>query len=166
MMFELKRISREGIPEALAKANRYRLLNDPALAESICHDVLTIDPGNQEALITMILALTDQLGRGVSGQEVRDLVRHLEGDYERFYYSGLVAERLGMAHMRQGNPGSSFTAYDCFRDAMVWYEKAEPIRPPGNDDAILRWNTCARLLTRHTDLRPRPEEAYEPVFED
>jgi len=29
------------------------------------------------------------------------------------------------------------------------YAEAERLRPPGNDDAILRWNTCARILARH-----------------
>lgn len=165
-MFELKRISREGIPEALAKAHRYRLLNDPALAESICHDVLAIDHDNQEALITLILAMTDQLGHGHSGHHARELIPRLEGEYERAYYSGLIAERTACAHMRQGTPGSSFTAYEAFREAMAWYERAEAIRPQGNDDAILRWNTCVRTLMRHPDLRPRPEEVYEAVLDD
>ena len=43
-MFELKRLSADAIPAALEKALRYRLLNDPAEAESICHDVLRIVP--------------------------------------------------------------------------------------------------------------------------
>jgi hypothetical protein len=46
-MVELKRLSAEGIPAALEKALRYRLLNEPAEAESICHDVPHIDPENQ-----------------------------------------------------------------------------------------------------------------------
>jgi len=31
---------------------------------------------------------------------------------------------------------------------MSWYEKAEAVRPAANDDALLRWNTCARLIMR------------------
>jgi len=58
---ELKPLSREGVPHALEKAVRYRLLNEPADAESICHDVLAVDPENQEALTTLLLALTDQI---------------------------------------------------------------------------------------------------------
>ena len=63
-MFELKRLSEEAIPAALEKALRYRLLNEPAEAESICHDVLRIDPENQEALVLLLLALTDRFGKG------------------------------------------------------------------------------------------------------
>jgi hypothetical protein len=40
---------------------------------------------------------------------------------------------------------------------MHWFEKAEPLRPPGHDDAILRWNTCARIIERNK-LVPREEE--------
>jgi hypothetical protein len=61
-MFELKRLSDEAIPAALEKALRYRLLNEPAEAESICHDVLRIDPENQQALVVLLLALTDPAG--------------------------------------------------------------------------------------------------------
>src|SRR6266436_320626 len=55
-MFELKRLSLEAVPAALERALRYRLLNEPAEAESICHDVLEIDPENQEALVMLLLA--------------------------------------------------------------------------------------------------------------
>jgi hypothetical protein len=57
-------------------------------------------------------------------------------------------------------------AYEALRDAMNWYERAEAIRPPGNDDAILRWNTCARLINGNSQLAPHPEPAYEPALED
>ena len=63
-MFELKRLSDDAIPAALEKALRYRLLNDPAEAESICHDVLHIDPENQQALVVLLLAVTDRFGTG------------------------------------------------------------------------------------------------------
>jgi hypothetical protein len=41
-----------------------------------------------------------------------------------------------------------------FRQAMDCFEKAEAIRPAGNDDAILRWNGCARIIQRNK-LAPR-----------
>ena len=63
-MFELKHIGPEAIPAALDKAERYRLLNQPDAAESICEDVLAVDPDNQPALITLLLALTDQFRQG------------------------------------------------------------------------------------------------------
>ena len=46
-MFQLKSLSMEGITAALDKAERYRLLNEPREAESICLDVLEIDPENR-----------------------------------------------------------------------------------------------------------------------
>jgi hypothetical protein len=165
-MFELKPISPEAIPEALAKVERYRLLNEPWQAESICQDVLRIDPGNQQALVMLLLSLTDQFGKGISASAARGVLPKLTGEYERAYYAGIIAERWADALLRQGAPGAGFTAYQSLRDAMERYEAAEALRPPGNDDALLRWNTCARILMRNRELRPRGEEAFEPAFED
>ena len=165
-MFELKPISREAIPEALAKVERYRLLNEPWQAESICEDVLRIDPGNQHALVMLLLSLTDQFGKGIASARAREILPRLSGEYERAYYAGIIAERWAESLLRQGSPGAGFTAYQSLREAMVHYERAEALRPPGNDDALLRWNTCARILMRNRELRPRGEEAFEPALED
>lgn len=165
-MFELKPISREAVPEALQKAQRYRLLNEPWQAESICQDVLRIEPDNQAALVMLLLSLTDQFGHGVSVAAARDVVQRIDGPYERAYYAGIVCERWAGALLHQGSPGAGFTAYQFLREAMTHYEHAESLRPAGNDDAILRWNTCARILMRNKELRPRGEEAFEPAFED
>jgi len=163
-VFELKSISAEAIPEALAKAERYRLLSEPAQAESICQDILRIDPTHQQALIVLILSLTDQLGETLSAQDARQILPRLSGTYEKNYYAGIIAERLGRAHMDQHEPGYGFLAYECLREAMACFDLAETLRPVGNDDAILRWNACARTLGSHPELRPRPEESYEPIL--
>jgi hypothetical protein len=148
-MFELKAISREAIPKALEKAERYRLLNEPEEAESICLDVLQVDPENQQALITLLLALTDQFEMRLSASRPHELLPRLQGEYERAYFAGIICERKIRALLNQGSPGARSAAYDGLREAMEWYEKAEAIRPPGNDDAMLRWNACARLITQH-----------------
>ena len=62
MDFQPKPITKEGVPAALQKAERYRVINDPTSAESICLDVLTVSPDNQQALVTLLLAITDQFG--------------------------------------------------------------------------------------------------------
>ena len=41
---------------------------------------------------------------------------------------------------------------------------AEQMRPHGNDEAILRWNTCVRMLGRH-EPAAAPSE-YVPALED
>ena len=166
--YELKRISKESIPAALQKAERYRIINDPSSAESICLDVLEVDSGNQEALITLLLAITDQLVEGPAegARRAQGLLPRLGDEYKRMYYAGIIAERCAKAHLRRGAMGSGEVAYHWFREAMEWYEKAESMRPSGNDEAILRWNTCARVLASDDHLRPRPVEQYEPVLED
>ena len=165
-MPELKPLSREAIPAALEKAERYRLLNEPGEAESICLDVLHADPENQTALITLLLAVTDRFGKGygVGDTQTKELLSRVKGDYERAYYSGILAERRAKAKLAQGTPGSRHYAYDGFCDAMAWFEKAEGLRPAGNDDALLRWNTCARIIEKN-GLTAREEDNVEPPLE-
>ena len=165
-MFELKRLSDEAIPAALEKALRYRLLNQPAVAESICHDVLKIDPENQQALVVLLLALTDRFGKGytVGILQAEEVVSRLRDAYERAYYAGVVCERRAKAHLRHGHPGAGHDAYELLLEAMSWYEQAETLRPSKNDDALLRWNTCARLI-RSNQLTRRTEERVELPLE-
>jgi hypothetical protein len=164
-MFELKRIGPEAIPAALDKAERYRLLNQPEAAESICEDVLAIDPDNQPALVSLLLALTDQfrLGDSESFQHAQAVVPRLSSEYERLYYAGLIWERRASARLNEAVPGGGRVAYPWLCKAMAFYEKAETIRPHGNDDALLRWNTCVRLAMHH-HLEPEPAEQFEPAF--
>src|SRR5205085_2843159 len=158
-MFKLKTLSREAIPAALEKAHRYRLLNEPEQAESICEDVLHLEPGNQEALISLVLAMTDRFDadRPASPDAVRKLLPRLTGEYEREYFAGLIAEREGIAWLRSGKPRAGEAAYQCFRDGMAHFERAEALRPPANDDALLRWNSCARMIMNHPDVAPAAE---------
>src|SRR5215469_931874 len=137
-MSHLKSLHKEAIPAALEKAMRYRLLNEPAEAESICLDVLKADPENQEAIITLLLALTDRFTKGyaVGDTQIKELLARIRSDYERAYYSGIFAERRAKAKLAQHTPGCRFQAYELFREAMGWFEKAEGIRPQSNDDAL------------------------------
>jgi hypothetical protein len=166
MKFDLKPISSAAIPEALDMAQRYRLLNEPWQAESICLDVLRVDAGNQTAAVTLLLALTDQFGEESSPARAREVLASIHGEYEQAYYAGIIAERSARARMRQSHRGANVKAYHEYTDAMRWYEQAQGHRPAGNDDSILRWNTCARTLMRHPELQPQPEERLEPVFDD
>jgi hypothetical protein len=166
MELDLKPISAAAIPEALEMAQRYRLLNEPWQAESICLDVLRVDPDNQTAAVTLLLALTDQFGEESSPARAREVLASIHGAYEQAYYSGIIAERSARARIRQGHRGANVKAYHEYTAAMRWYEEAQAHRPPGNDDSILRWNTCARTLMRHPELRPQPEERLEPVLDD
>jgi len=165
-MFKLKPLSKEGIAPALEKAERYRLLNEPREAESICSDILDIEPENQKALVVLLLSITDQFGDGkaVEVKHARELLPRLRDEYERAYYGGIICERQGKAVLSRGLPGHKSQAYDWLRDAMDFFEKAESIRPPKNDDAILRWNTCARIMIDNR-LEPGREEPTEPFLE-
>ena len=160
MNFQPKPITKEGIPAALQKAERYRVINDPSSAESICLDVLSVSPDNQQALVTLLLAITDQFGPAPTEgmRRAREVLPRLKDEYKREYYAGIICERCAKAQLRSGAPKAGERAYHWFKEAMSWYEKAESLRPPGNDEAILRWNTCGRILARYPQLQPGSEE--------
>ena len=166
--FRLKPISREAVPRAIQKAERYRLINQSWASESICRDILEVDPTNQQVVVMLVLALTDQLAEGHATvmRAVHETLPRITDPYQRAYYTGIASERSGQAHLHRGGMGSGGRAYDALREAMSWYEKAEAIRPSGNDDAILRWNTCARLIASNPQVAPHTESAYEPALED
>src|SRR5262245_10252948 len=163
-MFELKPLSPEAVPAALDKADRYRLLNEPEQAESICHDVLALEPENQRALAALILPTTDRLcgPRPSSAQSARDLVPRLHSEYDRAYYAGIIAEREGIAWLRSDKLRAGVAAYTFLRRAMAHYEAAESVRPAGNDDARLRWNSCARMIMADPEVAPA-DDASEVV---
>ena len=167
MEFELKSLAPDSIAKALQKVERYRLLNEPAEAESICLDVLRVDPDNQDALVTLILSYTDQFPDGAArpAAAAEKAAARLTDAYKRNYYSGIIHERRGKAVLKQDRPGAGRSAQEWLRDAMRCYEKAEAIRPEENDEALLRWNTCARLLARHGNLAPKVEGPVDPSLE-
>ena len=166
MHFELKSISVQSIPHALAKVERYRLLNEPVLAESICLDILAIVPDHQQALISLLLARTDQFHSNAQPKGAQEVLARIKGDYEQAYYAGVIWERLGNARIRHGDPGARTSAYHALRDAMSHYERAMNFAPPGNDDAILRWNTCARMIMQNPDIQPLSENDPQAWLRD
>lgn len=165
--FELKRLSPDAVDAALKRALHYRYLNQPHLAESICRDVLELRPDHAEARVTLIMSQCDQFGTtdGLPVQDILAMAAKLDEGYERSYYCGLVCERRAEAALLKGGPAAGAIAYDWFIKAMDHYAEAEPLRPGGNDDAILRWNTCARMLNTNRDVRPREEEAGVEMLE-
>ena len=154
------------IPAALVKAERYRLLNEPEQAQSICEDVLAAEPANFEAVRVLILALTDSFPHHDPNNVARaqELVARLPSEYERAYFAGLVAERRARALLTRGGPGRALPAGDLVREAMRAFERAEAVKPADNDDALLRWNACARLLERFPELAVIDEERTAPVM--
>ena len=166
-MIELKSISKDAIPAALAKAEKYRLLNDPQNAESICRDVLRTEPENQEALVIAVLAMTDQFGKKlrVAVHHAQELLPRLASEYHKAYYGGVICERWAKAQFDQGAPG--YAVFEWFSQALALFEQAEKLAPAGNEDARLRWNAVARIMKRHEQIRPKPQDvSIEAGFED
>ena len=166
-MSDLKPISQDAIPQALKKAVRYRLLNQPWQAESICRDILRTDPDNQQAVYTLILAMTDQFESKykTSLQQAQEMVSKLTDDYQAEYCLGLIFERQARAAIKRSTPRAGYIAYEYLGRAMQYYENAEKKRPDTNEESILRWNACARFL-KHHDLKPAPDDERTQPFLD
>src|ERR1044071_3227283 len=113
MEFELKKLSAGAIPPALDRAERYRLLNEPVQAESICLDILAVEPENQSALVCLLLALSEQFGENITEKLDRawSILPKLGDKYQRAYYQGILLERQARLYMRSEAPGSGFSAY-------------------------------------------------------
>ena len=166
-MAELKSIRKEAIPRALEKAEIYRLLNDPQNAESICRDILRVDDSHQGALISLVLALTDQFAKNlrVAVHHAQEVLPRITDDYVRQYYEGVICERWAKAQHERAAPG--YVIYDWFMQAIEHFESAEKLSPKDNDDAILRYNACMRIMKRNEQIKPKPQDqSIHAGFED
>ena len=166
-MLQLKLLSKDSIAQALIKAKHYRLLNEPWQAESICRDILNVEPTHQITLLNLILAITDQFGhqKKSSYQEARELCAKLSSNYEQLYYRGLIEERLGKVALARTTPRAKYIAYEHYRNAMEFYEKSEKIHREDNQDSILRWNACVRRI-QEFDLKPSEDDHQIQAFLD
>lgn len=165
--FELKPLTEAGVPAALEKAVRYRLLNEPWDAESIARDVLRVDPDHHDALVTLILSMTDQLGHhpGPRADDIRALLPRFKADYDKAYYGGIICERRARCLLERGAPGSGSMAYALYRQAMAQFDKAAEMRPDDDSASRLRWNTCARAIMRHPHVKPAATDETEFFLE-
>lgn len=164
--FKIKPLSKDGVDAALSKAEHYRLLNQPKLAESICLDILEVDRGNQKANIVLLLSLTDQFGHTLSTavKQAQEIANGLKDEYSKIYYTGIIHERQGNVALESAVHGSDWDAYEWYLEAMEFFEKAEALSPSGNNDPVLRWNTCARIITQF-NLQERPLDSINPILE-
>jgi hypothetical protein len=167
-MSGIKALSQEAIPEALQMADRYRLLNEPDEAESICLDILDTDPNHQEALITLLLSHTDKFRDNrltPAFDQAREIVDKLSDAYCKSYYLGVVYERRAKYHLKQGGPGAGTVTHGWLVKAMAQYQDALSNCDPGNERAIIRLNSCIRLLNNHKGIRPDSAEQTEPLLD-
>ena len=166
-MFKFKTISKDTIPAAFERAERYRLMNEPVDAESICNDILSVDPDNQQALRTLLLSLSEQFETSLYPpyDKAVAILPRLEDDYSKTFYEGIIYERRAKALMKRHGLGTGRMAYGWFQKAMDRYEKAIELSPSRNDDAALRWNTCARIIIQNSDVEPEPQKFDEHMLE-
>ncbi len=164
-MTALKPISRDAIPRALEKAERYRMLNEPFFAESICLDVLATDSTHQRALAIYVLSLTDQFKVSMGGaSKARAALSRFTSGFDKLYYGGIISERSAVALLESAATGVNVTAWHHLHDAMSAYEKADGVQTDAtNDDALLRFNTCVRLIEAHRLTEPTEDKHDYPL---
>ena len=115
--------------------------------------------------LPVLEAITDQFGHesGHLVRRARETLERLTDPYQRAYYAGIISERLAHAQLASSALHAEDMARATLHSAMESFEKAEQLRQPGNDDAILRWNTCHRTLSRMR-RHEVADEVYEPTF--
>ncbi len=162
-MIALKPLDPQSIPKALETARNYRLLNEPHEAESICLDILEAAPDHQEAMTILLLALTDTFSMKLypAFQKALEVAGRLSDRYSSFYYTGIVYERRAKAQMKKGTPGAGSVAYEWFDKALKAFDRAMQVGDQNNQDAVLRWNSCARIINTNPEIKPRDHS--EPV---
>lgn len=167
-MVDLKTIKPEAVSSALEMAKGYRLHNEPDEAESICLDILAVDSDNQDALITMLLAVTDKFAEGSlqpNFEKAREIVARLSSAYCKSYYTGIIFEARAKYHLKLGAPRSGNVAHAWFVKAMAAYGEALAGCDPDNQDAVLRWNSCARFINNHPDVKPDDDIQREMLLD-
>lgn len=167
-MIELKPLKADAIPKALERAKRYRLLNEPDDAESICLDILACEPGHQQALITLLLALTDKFthfGITPAFEQAKEVLSKMDDSISKSYYCGVIYERRAKFHLKQGSPGAGTAAYGWFMHAMDAYSKAILSDDSKNQEAVLRWNSCARIINTRADVKQDDADGTEMLLD-
>ncbi len=166
-MYTLKTITQEALPNALAKAERYRLLGDPLEAESICLDILEVDSSNREALTTLFLSYTDEFKNELypAFTKAEEVLGRFEDKYCKLYYTGILYERRAKFHLNQRAHGSGHQAYQWFQKALTAFDNALSSCSNESQDAALRWNACARIIMRNSNVVPAPDDTGEQMLE-
>ena len=112
MGFELKKLPHASLDAAIAKAEHYRDLNQPEEAESICLDVLDLEPQHAKAWKLLGLAITDRFPTGRVGllEQAIQAFENLPDHYERTYHLGVAWERAAKAHVEKNESHSAVAA--------------------------------------------------------
>ncbi len=164
MAWQLKPLVARNLKAAITLAQHYRDLNQPEEAESICRDVLAVEPENEEAWRTLGLALTDRFPTAWMSlfDEACAAFAKMKSEYERVYYAGIAWERYAKAQVEAGR---AHNAIHAFEEAMARFEQAEAIGPKDEPAPILHYNRCVRAITQNAELARASLVPAEPEYE-
>ena len=95
----------DGIPAALAEGGALPDHQRPVVRrEHLPRRAARWTRANQEALVTLLLAITDQFAEAPAegARRAQELLPRLDDEYKRMYYAGIICERGAKAHLRRG----------------------------------------------------------------
>ena len=98
-------------------------------------------------------------------QRAQEVLATVASEYDRLYYGGILHERRARAQFASGGMRAGDAVYGWLTEAMALYEQAAELSPTDNDDAVLRWNSCARMIESHPELSPAHEDNFVPLLE-
>ncbi len=164
MGWELKALKARNLTAAVTLAKRYRDLNQPDEAESICRDILAVAPDNDEARRTLGLALTDRFPAAYVTlfDEACTTFDKLRSEYDRVYYTGIAWERYAKAQLEAGRVENAIHA---FEEAIRRFDRSDKLGSPDDPDSVLHYNRCVRALTTHPDIVRVSERPPPPDYE-
>lgn len=164
MSYSLKRLDDRNLTAAITLAKHYRDLNQPEEAESICRDVLTVSPKNEDAWRTLGLALTDRFPSAwmTLFDEACAVFANLSVPYERVYYTAITWERYAKAQLESGR---AHNAIHAFEEALERFEEAAKLGAADDPAPILHYNRCVRALTTHPELVRASSVPHQPEYE-
>ena len=163
---ELKTLGADQVSSALAAAEQCRAGGEAETAESICTDILEVDPGNARAIELLLWSRVDLLGEGRYGgvERAQEALALVQSDFERHYLEGVICEQQARFLIGKRGRHSSRVAYDWFRHAMDAFEEAARIAPD-RPEASLRWNACLRSIERDRHCAPDLDDGEDHGIE-
>ena len=167
-MVELKVLKPEAVSAALDQAKHYRLLNEPDEAESICLDILATIPDQQDAMVVLLLSLTDKFAHGAinpSFGQAMEILERLDDSHCLSYYEGIIFERRAKHHLHQGGPGADAIAYEWFAKALGSYNETMEDCNSEAQKAVLRYNSCARVINSNPDVKADDSDRSEMLLD-
>ena len=134
--------------------------------ESICLDILELDPNHRSTLDLLLRCRIELLKKGLpqSVARAQELIPQLDSDFDQAFYSGMIREAQARYLLEKRGRATSGVAYSWFRHAMDDFAAASNL-DAGRVEPKLHWNACLRTLENNPQCVPPPEDGEDHGIE-